>query len=670
MSDGQDNGNILQQRLVGAALVVCVGGGYTLAGATWLATVGRWDWPPPRAVVVAPWHLYHAWPDPAVGWVNAGTTEPPLVWWPAVWVLAVVLPVVEWLAWRQIRRVIKGFFSLGDSELGADRTERAGTEIDAHLADGDELPQLVVTRPGAGRFLLGRTVPRTTDTEGAARQRNTNRRRGASKAGTDAVLLAAPTPDNDTAVIPNWVAAARTANPLVAETRGGVILFGPPQSGKTTAVATGINTWDGPAIVLSVKRDLYDTTAPTRKGLGGIAVFDPSGLGLPHPGAWTPLLSGDLDGVADRLVETTAVGQPHWAAEGTSYLKAILWIASHQTTSPDVDPVAAMLAWINAGPPNQTTIDNLTEWLNNSGGGLADTDNNVEPDNSSHLLVDALRVATTADTGIPHRRRSREVADLLANAWRAEPRYYSSITGSAAAPLKTLLTEHQPPPTATPLTIDWLLDTASGPRTIYGIAAEADAHTYGTLLGAILGDLTAGLGRHAQHQPAGRLTTPVLVVVDEAANFPTPWLTRFASTCPGANIQLVTAFQDLSQTATIYGVHGSNTLVNNHRTRMLLSGTADPTTLNLFTSLAGSEQIAVRHGTATNTGYTGNEDVHATTTPLLPADVLRRLPRTQGILIHGDRPPTTIQTLQHDNLDNPAPPPQDRRDRRGMRRRR
>ena len=50
--------------------------------------------------------------------------------------------------------------------------------------------------------------------------------------------------------------------------RGSVALIGPTGSGKTALAASAIATWDGPVVAVSVKRDLYDTTAAARAARG------------------------------------------------------------------------------------------------------------------------------------------------------------------------------------------------------------------------------------------------------------------------------------------------------------------------------------------------------------------------------------------------------------------
>ena len=58
-----------------------------------------------------------------------------------------------------------------------------------------------------------------------------------------------------------------------------VAIGGPTRSGKTLECAIpAVLDWVGPAILLSVKRDLMDTTIARRRKLGEVRVFDPGGL--------------------------------------------------------------------------------------------------------------------------------------------------------------------------------------------------------------------------------------------------------------------------------------------------------------------------------------------------------------------------------------------------------
>ena len=69
-------------------------------------------------------------------------------------------------------------------------------------------------------------------------------------------------------------------------------MIGPSRSGKTVNVISGLLDWEGPAVVVSVKRDLIDATRGARERVGTGRVFDPCGVsGLPAEGLarWSAL---------------------------------------------------------------------------------------------------------------------------------------------------------------------------------------------------------------------------------------------------------------------------------------------------------------------------------------------------------------------------------------------
>jgi hypothetical protein len=71
-------------------------------------------------------------------------------------------------------------------------------------------------------------------------------------------------------------------------------------------------------------------------------------------------------------------------------------------------------------------------------------------------------------------------------------------------------------------------------------------------------------------------SVPLLLVLDEAANVASlEELDQIASTVSGLNVTLVTVVQDFAQLDARWGKRAS-TIVNNHATRVVLSGLADP----------------------------------------------------------------------------------------------
>ncbi len=68
------------------------------------------------------------------------------------------------------------------------------------------------------------------------------------------------------------------ARTLAAEPEVQPMVVAPPRSGKSSGfVVPWLLDHDGPALVLSTKRDIYDATAPYRRGIGRVWVYDPFG---------------------------------------------------------------------------------------------------------------------------------------------------------------------------------------------------------------------------------------------------------------------------------------------------------------------------------------------------------------------------------------------------------
>ncbi len=78
----------------------------------------------------------------------------------------------------------------------------------------------------------------------------------------------------------------------------------------------------------------------------------------------------------------------------------------------------------------------------------------------------------------------------------------------------------------------------------------------------------------------------ILFLLDELANVaPIPDLDKVASTSGSYGIVLVSIFQDLSQLEAIYGIK-SRTVLNNHRSKLCLSGISDIATLDYVEKVA------------------------------------------------------------------------------------
>src|SRR4029077_15950531 len=140
----------------------------------------------------------------------AGELPGPVAYWAATGLVAVVAVAVAVVAVRVIRR----------SESGR---RRLGVDGRARVASRRELRPLLIRRPQSGRFVVGRYGRWLVATQ--------NRK-------------FAPV-------------GRRTPWRSVSGDISSVAIVGPSRSGKTAECAIpGVLDWDGPAVLLSVKRDL------------------------------------------------------------------------------------------------------------------------------------------------------------------------------------------------------------------------------------------------------------------------------------------------------------------------------------------------------------------------------------------------------------------------------
>ena len=239
--------------------------------------------------------------DPAAAWSPAvGSELPgPLVYWATTVLVAAVTIAIG----------VGAYVGLTSMRIGTNRKARLGVEPQARFAKRGELKPLVVDGPTSGRFILGRVGRRLVATE--------NRHSQTERAQRD---------------------RARTR----VGDRSAVVVVGPARCGKTANVTAGILDWDGPAVLSSVKDDLYTETIQRRRQLGDVFVFDPFGE-LPEdlgPGVqrvgWSPLQASVSISGAQQAANTLLDAGPtegvtnanYWSTKGEQLLWPMLYAAA------------------------------------------------------------------------------------------------------------------------------------------------------------------------------------------------------------------------------------------------------------------------------------------------------------------------------------------------------
>ena len=392
---------------------------------------------------------------------------------------------------------------------------------------------------------------------------------------------------------------------VATEAHHSVAVIGPAGTGKTTGFAIpALLEWDGPVIATSVKGDLLENTIDRRRTIGEAWVFDPVASTNEQSAGWSPLhTAGDWHGalrMAAWLASTARAGErgglqdsDFWYAVAQKLLAPLLFAAAR----------------------SGATMADVMRWV--------DLQDEEEP-------LRALQHASQLDpiqafaASINREERTRSSA------------YTTAETVLAAFADPGVLNATNRTPVIDP---DRLLD--GGNHTLYVCGPLHEQARLRPLFTALIEQTIARIYDRANRTDS-RLTKPLLLVIDEAANIaPLPDLAQIASTARGVGIQLVTVWQDFAQIQARYGTF-AQTVINNHRAKVVLAGVSDTPTLDYISRLIGDEA-------AVEESRTRNADGRNTVTestrhrPLAPTSALRRSDTGTGVLIYGNFHPARIR---------------------------
>ena len=305
--------------------------------------------------------------------------------------------------------------------------------------------------------------------------------------------------------------------PLARLERGhSLLVVGPTQAGKTSSlVVPAVLAWTGPVVITSVKNDVVAVTETWRRTLGHVQRLEP---GRDDGLTWDPLEGiGSLRQalrVAQSLTRDSGRAESEFWNVLAVKLLAGLFVAAQRRRLTIFDVAAVVES------------RRWSEWID------CEAQSAHEVMLRSFLEYDAKTldgVVTTAET--------------MLLAWRFRQ------------------------PTA------HISDVLDGANTLYLCSARGEHATYESLFrGALRGVLEEQQVRY----DAGRARS-LLLVLDEAATVASlDELDQLAATLSGLKVTLVTVVQDFAQLAARWGPRAA-TIVNNHATRVIFAGLADPT---------------------------------------------------------------------------------------------
>ena len=412
-------------------------------------------------------------------------------------------------------------------------------------------------------------------------------------------------------------------------------MIGPSRSGKTVNVIAGLLDWDGPAVVVSVKRDLIDATRTARDRVGTTRVFDPSGVsGLPPDGLarWTPLRAAASPRGAQKAAVALAASIPRSGVDGG----ADYWVKQAEILLTGLLGAAAV--------DRDCTMLDVAHWVFTK---------DIPVKKKPNVILDILRDAKANGTSAEREAAAAAMLQLDA-VWNLDERVRSSVY----ATVQTVVQAWLDPAVDASATLDdqgraglrrpGLAHRPEQSNTLYLVAPLDDQKRLAPVLGGLLGDLK---DQAYQRDIAGvGLDRPLLMVIDEAGNMPLAWLPEVAATCAGIGILLVTIWQSKAQLDAAYG-RLSDSVLTNHLTKVVFSGCSDPATLDYVSRLLGDEEVQHRSLSYDIAGGSGrrsvSESVHREA--LTPFHLLRQVRPGEAVLIHGTLPPAHLQARQYWN---------------------
>jgi type IV secretion system protein VirD4 len=531
----------------------------------------------------------------ALGRLPARGADPRSAWPPAV-AARLPGPVGYWAATLPVAAAatllaVPAVVWAGRRRVGVQPRRRLGVDPEGRMARGWDLAAMWVSGPTPGRLVLGRVGRRLVATED-------------NHQPLDAALPR---------MLRRRVAARRGQ-------RGSVAVLGPSQCGKTSALAIpAILEWAGPVVALSVKSDLMAATIARRRRVGSVQVFDPVDVTWETSASWSPLRDAGTLAAARRAARSIANATDwtrhsgemgFWVAAAEDLLAALFWTAA--AAGLGMDAVAGWVLSMDLNAPRQ------------------------------------LAVPLAASTDPRFAREGPRVLEVFDGVWRSDPKQISSVYLTARQVIRPWQEPAVQATAAQPrIDLPWLLDpgpAGTAANTLYLCADLDDAGRLAPVLGGLVDDLFVQAYARAgkDNQP---LNPPLLMVIDEAGNWPMRNLPARISTCAGLGIQLLLVFQSKAQVDAAYGPRADIVLAN-AVTKVFFAGLSDESTLRYATTLLGSEHVVQRSVSTDGSPLAGAGRRSLSEAPtrvdLLPASHLRQVTPGQALLIHNTLPPAHL----------------------------
>ncbi len=405
--------------------------------------------------------------------------------------------------------------------------------------------------------------------------------------------------------------AVATGKPLYGSWEDMHIDIWGPRTGKTTSRAVpAILEAPGPVLVTSNKRDVVDATRDVRGASGPVWVFDPQAIALEEPSWWWNPLSYVTDEVkAAKLAEHFATGSRDPGAKTDAYFDP----AGQDLLS------GLLLAAALADYP----ITQVYTWLTRP---TDETPSDILRDHEFSLMADQVAGVIAA----PDEQRGGIYGTAMQMA--------SCLTNRQVARWVT----PQGPEDSRPQFRPAEFVQANG-GTLYSLSKEGRG-TAGPLVTALTVAVVEAAEELAARTAGGRLTTPLLGVLDEAANV-CRWreLPNLYSHYGSRGIILMTILQSWSQGVEVWGESGMKKLWSASNVKVYGGGVSETAFLEDLSRIVGdydrlSSSTSYGRGQRTVSQQLQRERI-------LDVADLAAMPKGRAIVIASGSRPTLIRTV-------------------------
>ncbi|MWV51583.1 TraM recognition domain-containing protein (plasmid) [Rathayibacter sp. VKM Ac-2803] len=431
----------------------------------------------------------------------------------------------------------------------------------------------------------------------------------------------------------------------------GILIAGPRVGKSTSLVIPALTAAPGAVVTTSNKRDVLDATRDLRAQVGDVWVFDPQKVALEEPTWWwNPLTYVTDDTKAAKLAQhfassVTSAGaktDAYFEGKGQNLLAAFFLAAAIGNR-----PITDVYDWLT----NVARTDAL-DYLEEAGyARQADQIRSVQrgaekPRDSIYSSAERM-AACLNNTTIEPWVNPRPVDPDAASSGRlvAAEDAGDSSTQVAAVDAEdggTTATAVRPKP-VDPRRQFNPHEFVKSSGTLYSLSMEGAGNAT-ALVTALTAATIEAAEELATASPGGRLKSPLLGLLDEAANV-CRWsdLPDLYSHFGSRGIPIMSVYQSWSQGVAVYGQEGMKKLWSAANTKLYAGGVSDPEFLGMLSDLIGTFDRET-------TSVSMNKGVRSTTSSLkrekiLEVQELADLPRGRAIMLSSGNRAVMLKTV-------------------------